>query len=52
MYAYNDKTLGLRHEYFLLYALIYLFQIDNIFHSIEICLHSISNISTETASIF
>lgn len=52
MYAYNDKTLGLRHEYFLLYALIYLFQIDNIFHSTEICLHSISNISTETASIF
>lgn len=52
MYAYNDKTLGLRHEYFLLYALIYLFQIDNIFHSTEICLHSISNISTETAFIF
>lgn len=52
MYAYNDKTLGSRHKNFLLYALIYPFQIDNISHSTEICLRSISNMSTKTASIF
>lgn len=52
MYAYNDKTLGSRHKNFLLYALIYPFQIDNIFHSTEICLRSISNMSTKRASIF